>query len=143
MQWLVRAASAGSETIAPEVVLAVQLAVEGAKWAAPFIKSYFDGPKTLEELQAAAKNPQTGYEIHHIVEQTPAEKDGYPRSQIDADDNLVRIPTLKHWELNRWYEKPNEKYGGLSPREYLKGKDWETRRKVGLDGLREVGVLKR
>lgn len=58
-----------------------------------YIKSDFDGPKTPQELQAAAKNPQAGYEIHHIVEQTPAEKDGYPRSQIDGDDNLARIPT--------------------------------------------------
>jgi hypothetical protein len=143
VRWLVRAAQAGSEEIAPEVALAVQVAVEAATWAAPYINSYFDGPKTLEELQAGTKNPQTGYDIHHIVEQTPAEKAGYPRSQIDGDDNLARIPTLKHWQLNGWYMTRNKAYGGLSPRQYLKGKDWTTRRKVGLDGLKEIGVLKK
>jgi hypothetical protein len=34
--------------------------------------AYFDEPKTLEELEQAAKEPKTGYDIHHIVEQRPA-----------------------------------------------------------------------
>ena len=35
------------------------------------INTYSDPPKTLEELQQDAQNPQPGYNIHHIVEQTP------------------------------------------------------------------------
>jgi hypothetical protein len=35
----------------------------------------------------------------------------------------------------------NDAYGGVSPREYLRGKDWEERRKVGLDALIDAGVL--
>jgi len=54
----------------------------------------------------------------------------------------VRIPTIKHWELNRWYEKRPPEYGGLTRRQYLKDKSLEERRQVGLEGLRKIGVLK-
>lgn len=36
------------------------------------IIAYLDGPKFLDELQRVASEPKPGYEIHHIVEQTPA-----------------------------------------------------------------------
>lgn len=142
VRWLVRAAAVATDVIAPEVVLAVQAAAEAATWVWPYTRSYFDKPKTLEELQAAVQNPREGYEVHHIVEQTPAKNDGFPLSQIDGDSNLALVPTLKHWELTGWFMRPNKEYGGMSPREYLKGKDWETRKRVGLDGMREIGVLK-
>ena len=106
------------------------------------IEAYQDEPRDLEELQRAVAERRSGYDIHHIVEQTPAEDDGFPRSRIDAPENLVRIPTLKHWEINGWFSTPNEDYGGLSPREYLRGKGWNERTKVGLFALRKYGVLK-
>lgn len=49
------------------------------KWLWPYVHAYLQGPKTLEQLQADAKSPATGYDIPHIVEQS-AEKDGVPRS---------------------------------------------------------------
>jgi len=67
----------------------------------------------------------TGYQLHHFVEQTPAEQDGFPRSQIDEDENLVYVPTLKHREISAWYQKQNPNYDGLSPRDYLRGKNWK------------------
>jgi hypothetical protein len=54
----------------------------------------------------------------------------------------VLIPTLKHWQLNGWYATKNDDFGDLSPRDYLKGKSWDERQRVGLMGLRIVGVLK-
>ncbi|QBR70670.1 hypothetical protein CU048_04570 [Beijerinckiaceae bacterium] len=108
----------------------------------PYIKSYLDKPKSLEELQRNVGKLEKGYEVHHIVEQTSAERDGYSREDIDAPDNLVRIPTLKHWEITGWYMAPRKDYSGLSPREYLRGKSWDVRRKVGLDALRKFEVLK-
>jgi hypothetical protein len=141
--WLVRAVLIGADITAPEIVVPVQAAVEGAFWLAPYVNAYLDKPKTLEELQAAVKNPRDGTDVHHIVEQTPARKDKFPESQIEDPSNLARIPTLKHWELNAWYEKSNENYAGQTPRQYVKGKDWATRRKVGLDGLKAVGVLQK
>jgi hypothetical protein len=61
---------------------------------------------------------------------------------IDAPENLVRVPTLKHWQINAWYQTKNEDYDGMTPRQYLQGKDWATRIKVGRKALIHVGVLK-
>jgi len=36
----------------------------------------------------------------------------------------------------------NKKYGGLSPRQYLKGKSWEEKLEVGKQALIDAGVLK-
>lgn len=101
-----------------------------------------DPPRSLEELQHAVSSPKPGYQKHHIVEQGSAEQDGYSREEIDSPDNLVLIPTLKHREITTWYQTKNDAYGGLRPRDYLRGKSWEERRRVGLHALREVWVLK-
>ena len=119
--------------------------VEAGLWLheyAPLIQSYLDEPKSLEELQRAVSDPQKGYDTHHIVEQTSAQEFGFSRWMIDAPDNLVRIPRLKHWEINGWYQTLNKDFGGLTPREYLRGKSWDERRRVGLDALIDHGVLK-
>ena len=106
------------------------------------IESYRDPPKPLDELQRDVSTPAPGYDIHHIVEQTQAERDGYSREIIDHRDNLVRIPRLKHQEINGWYQTKNEDFGGQTPREYLSGRNWDVRKSVGLDALRIFGVLK-
>ncbi|MEA2991925.1 MAG: hypothetical protein QOD40_845 [Alphaproteobacteria bacterium] len=111
-------------------------------YALPSIASYVDAPKTLDELQQDASTSKPGYDRHHIVEQSSAEEDGYPRRMIDAPDNLARIPRMKHWEINAWYQTANREYDDVSPREYLSGKDWDERRRVGLSALRRFGVLK-
>jgi hypothetical protein len=119
--------------------------LDAASWVyegAQYIQAYADPPKSLEELQQSVSTLATGYDIHHIVEQTPAQQDGFPRSSIDAPDNLVRIPTLKHWQITGWYTTKNKNYGGVSPRAYLRGKDWAGRVKVGRDALIEYGVLR-
>jgi hypothetical protein len=79
--------------------------------AIPNIVSYFDRPRALEELQQGAAEPKAGYDVHHIVEQSSARADGYPASKIDAPENLVRIPRMKHWDMNAWYQSSNEAFG--------------------------------
>ena len=106
------------------------------------IASYNDAPKSLPELQQATSTPLPGYDIHHIVEQSQAVREGYPREIIDSNDNLVRIPRLKHQEINGWYQEKNDDFGGLTPRQYLSGRNWEVKRAVGLYALRVYGVLK-
>jgi hypothetical protein len=100
--------------------------------------------KGLAELQADALRygVRPGYNIHHIVEKASARYDGFPESMIESSENKVSIPTLKHWELNSWYETANEKYGFETPRDYARGKSWEQKRQLGLNGLRKIGVLK-
>jgi hypothetical protein len=92
-------------------------------------------------LQDAAQNPQPGYNVHHIVEQTPAAQDGIPWSLIDAPENLVLIPTLIHWEISGWFSTKSEEFGGVSPRDYLRGKSWDERVRIGMRALVLYGVL--
>jgi len=106
------------------------------------IQTYNDPPKTLDELQADVANPEKGYQIHHIMEQTAAERWGLSRSEIDDPSNLVRVPTMKHWEITGWYGRSNEDFGGQSPREYLSDKSASERYRIGLYALRLHGVLK-
>jgi hypothetical protein len=106
------------------------------------IGSYNDAPKSLEELQSAVDTWRAGTDRHHIVEQTSAEEDGFPRSVIDSSRNLVRIPRLKHYEITGWYQKRSPDYGGQTPRDYLRGRSWAVRYAVGLDALKRFGVLK-
>jgi hypothetical protein len=96
----------------------------------------------LSDLQQAVSTPEPGYDIHHIVEKDSAKKDGFPPWIINGPENLVRIPRFKHWEITGWYMTGNEDYGGLSPRDYLRGKDWDERTRVGLRALIRHGVLK-
>jgi hypothetical protein len=122
------------------------LAVEVVKWLnsfRPVIYSYFDPPKTWEELQ---QNSGPGYDRHHIVERW-SERDGMPRAKIYASDNVVPIPKARHWEINSWLSKPNAEFKDaneqpISPREYMKGKSWEERYRFGLDVLIRFKVLK-
>ena len=109
--------------------------------AARDITTYFDEPKPLDELRDAADDPKKGYDIHHIVEQGPARQDGFSEAKIQSRLNKIRIPRFKHWEINGWYGQKNERFGGLSPRDYLRGRSWEERYSIGLDALRDQGVL--
>lgn len=130
--WLAEKAIAASEVIAKSSWLYHSI---------PSISSYLDAPRSLGELQEDLTS-KPGDDVHHIVEQSSAEADNYPRRMIDASDNLVRIPRMKHWEINAWSQTPNELYGDVPPREYLRGKDWGERRRVGLYALQKFGVLR-
>jgi hypothetical protein len=121
-------------------------ATERATWLRDYeaeINAYLDPPKSLEELQqAAASGSRPGYQIHHIVEQKSARDDKFPEAMIDAPENLVRIPTYRHQEINGWFGRLNKDFGLTPPREYLRGKGWDERLKLGIRALIEHGVLK-
>jgi hypothetical protein len=59
----------------------------------------------------------------------------------EAPDNRVRIPRLKHWEITGWYARPNDEFGGQSPRSHLQGADWSERYRIGIRALEDAGVL--
>jgi len=74
-------------------------AIERSKWleeSEASIDAYLDPPRTLEELRKGTSEPKEGYDIHHIVEKTPARNDELPEHMINGSDNLVRIPRYKH-----------------------------------------------
>jgi hypothetical protein len=108
----------------------------------PLIESYGDAPRTLEELLNRSKTPLAGYDRHHTVERSTARLSGFSEDMINDPDNIVLIPWMRHWLINRWYARPNDEFGGLSPREFLQGKSWDEQRRVGLNALVDAGVLK-
>lgn len=106
------------------------------------IRANLDPPRFLEELQDAVSQPERGYDIHHIVEQTAARDQGFSEIQINGRDNKVRIPRYKHEEINSWFQTRNDAFDGRTPRQYLQGKSWNEHREIGLKAMRDVGVLK-
>jgi hypothetical protein len=106
------------------------------------VEAYCGPPRPMEQLQRDAAMPKFGYEIHHNVEQTPARQDHFSRREIDAPDNLLRIPRLKHWEITGWFATRNRSYDMMTPRQYLRGKSWNERVDVGWEALIKHGVVK-
>jgi hypothetical protein len=85
--------------------------VEWLKDRQDLIAAYRDEPKTLEELQRTVQEPKPGYDTHHIVEQTAAERFGFTRSEVNDPENLVRVPRLRHYEITGWYGTRTDEYG--------------------------------
>lgn len=112
------------------------------RYAEHRIRAYLTPPKTLPELQDMAFDRPEGFDIHHIVEQTPARNDGFSNEKIESWENRVAVPTYRHWEITAWFQTKNGEYGDLSPREFLRGQPWDVRRAVGLRALKLHGVLK-
>jgi hypothetical protein len=149
--WLGRAAaSLGPLFLLDPRVRAAFAALRAAAWIYryfPRIASYLDNAKTLEELQSAVDEGADGYEIHHIVEVQKNSVSSQAnwlrfRDRINSRENLLRVPYWKHVEISSWYSRANRDFGGLSPRDYLRGKSWEDQYNVGIDVLRKFGVLK-
>lgn len=122
------------------LITAIELAENYSEM--PSVTSYQDSPKTLSELQQNAGQRRPGYEDHHIVEQGAGDREGFSRSQIDGADNVVNVPKYKHHEITGWYNTKNPDYGGLTPRQYLRGKSWDEQVQVGHFAMRKFGVLK-
>jgi hypothetical protein len=39
---------------------------------------------------------------------------------------------MKHGHINHWYQVENIRFDGMTPRDYLRGKDWGERGRTGL-----------
>lgn len=106
-----------------------------------------DPPKTLEQLQAKPTVNKLGYDLHHIVEQNPAnvEKtdiEKFTQERLDAPDNLVWIPRLKHERITAYFSsKPRNGLLGGTNRNIIKQKSFDEQRAIGLELLRREGIL--
>lgn len=123
----------------------IWILIEAGSWLKEKVaelSSYFDPPRSLEESQQAASTSAPGYDIHHIVERSSALDDGFAVAEVDHRDNLARVPRWKHWEITGWFKTSNPDFDGQAPREYLRGKDWNQRRRIGVEALVKFGVLK-
>lgn len=115
-----------------------------ARWLTDYrdeIRTSFDPPRSLRELQDAVGVSRPGTEVHHINEEAAAEKAGDPKWLINGDDNLVRIPKRQHRDISDYYQTKSGDFDGLSPREWLEGKSWKERREFGLLTLKKFNVL--
>ena len=140
-QWVAR--NVGRYAPAVDAYFGALDQVEKIKALTDAIKSANDPAKTLEELQEPiGSDSQGGYHDHHIVGQHPENRARFGDSMIDSRENLVRIPLLKHIDISAWYSTRNDEFDGLSPRDYLRDKDWGEQMRVGLDRLRKHKVLK-
>jgi hypothetical protein len=140
-QWVAR--NVGRYAPAVDAYFGTLDQVEKIKALTDAIKSANDPAKTLEELQEpVGSESEGGYHEHHIVGQHAENRARFGNSLIDSRENLVRIPVLKHIDISAWYSKGNDDFGGLSPRDYLRDKDWDEQMRVGLDRLRYHKVLK-
>ena len=114
-----------------------------AKARAHEIITSLDPPKSMEELEAAVDVPRRGTELHHHkMEQHVSRGHGLSQSEIDAPGNRVRIPTFKHYDITGWYRTPQQRLGGLSPRQYLADKPPEEHARIGREALILFEVLK-
>jgi hypothetical protein len=141
-QWIGAALGAGAMIPAALFIGALN----GTEWLEYYnssIESYRDPPRTLKELQSGVGQGRPGYDDHHIIEQTAAQTWGLTRSEINDKLNVVSIPRLKHYQITGWFQRGNQQFGGLSPRQYLSDKGVAERRAVGLHALELHGVLKR
>jgi hypothetical protein len=127
--------------------------------ALPLGLSLLDPPKSLSELQT--KRPPCGfdteaqllnylgpappgYEWHHIIEQT--QTDPYlnspegQRAWIQRTDNMVLVPTVRHWLISAEMNSKEEE-GGARLRDIVRQLPPQQQREIGLDLLRKHGVL--
>lgn len=149
-EWLRHAAAVGAAIIPDSRVRAFLRLLEATAWVVeylPEIRSYLDEPKSLDELQDTVNYPRAGYQNHHIVEtqyNSTREDSNAIRfgDRLEGRDNVVRIPYWKHVEISSWYSRRNDQFDWQTPREYLRGKNWDEQYRFGLDALRRFGVLK-
>jgi hypothetical protein len=131
-----------------EVLMPTELNTNEPNRAADQWYSTFDLPKTLEELQARPTTNVLGYDLHHIVEQNPAnvlkrELKKFGQARLDESDNLVWAPRLKHEWISAYYNEIDDEDPQMRRRRDVIGAmSFEEQREFGLRELRAVGVLK-
>ncbi|MSP49593.1 MAG: hypothetical protein EXQ95_09740 [Alphaproteobacteria bacterium] len=119
----------------------------------PQFESFLDPPKEWEELVAdpvyrefdshdafeeVYGSAGSFYDWHHLVEQ----KLGFSEQEVNNTENIVRAPRGRHWLITSFMTRGRFELGGRSWRQWLRGKSIEEHRRVGLEVLREAGVLK-
>jgi hypothetical protein len=121
--------------------------IEGEQRLVDQMITSLDPPKTLEELQKRPTENVLGYERHHIVEQndfnlkkTTVVKFG--KERIEDPDNIAWVPRLKHEEITNFYNSRPDDGSASTFRESIRDLDYEQQRAIGLQKMRDVGVLK-
>jgi len=97
VRWLVRAVLVAADITAPEIVAALEISELLAR---PHFLTFRPISIRRNRSPISTRRRTTlkqDNDIHHIVEQATAAADGARTMPMRSPDNLVRIPTLKHW----------------------------------------------
>ena len=115
------------------------------------LRASMDSPKTLEELQRPPTENTLGYQLHHVVEQIPANVAKSPiidaiekfgRAALDDPCNLVWASTFKHELISDYYNSKDEGDPTRLRRQVVDDLDFAGQFAAGLAALRKFGVLK-
>jgi len=107
------------------------------------IEFFKSQPHTLEELSAAAAGPsQPGYEDHHIVAQGGKNGKTFPDNLLQSPNNIVRVPTLVHQEINAAYFRLSEKATKMTVYKSLQTQPFDIQYEEGVKIMRDLGVIK-
>jgi hypothetical protein len=122
--------------------------------AIDFIKT---GPHSLDELRVSQENQSftsfaglkarlgaavSGFQLHHIVEQSAIDGQNITARMAHNTENVVRIPTLFHEAINERYSGPSEADPSRTVREWLQDKSYEEQRAYGLQVMRDLGIIR-
>ncbi len=87
----------------------------------------------------SSKDPGTGYQWHHIVNQNPKNVARFG-SRLHCTDNLISLPIAVHRKVSGHYsEKPNWT-NGKRVRDLINQRSWSKQYEYGLEVLRRHGV---
>jgi hypothetical protein len=99
-------------------------------------------PHTLEELRAAATGPsQRGYENHHIVTQGGKNATNIPQELLQSGDNIVRVPTLLHEDINAAYSKNSTEVPGMTVYRWLQTQPFDVQYEEGVKIMRNLRLI--
>jgi hypothetical protein len=141
-----------------------KLAIE-ATAALDFVK---DGPYSLEDLQISSSDYEEfssydqfvkgelsldqmakrfggagdGNQYHHIVTQGGANADNIPPEQLQNTENIIILPTLLHEAVSDEYWRPAPDGSKMTLYEWLQTQPYDVQRRIGLDILRDLHILK-
>jgi hypothetical protein len=124
----------------------------------PNIISAQDSPKPLEDLRLSPESREfpsfknlkdeyrpdgarPGYNLHHIVEQNPDNRNQFTSEQLHNTDNVIEIPVYKHEEITAIYNSKPYGSDGPTVRDSVNQMSYEDQRTYGLEILRRVGVI--
>ena len=82
-----------------------------------------------------------GYQYHHIVTQGGANATSIPPEQLQNTDNIIRLPTLLHEDVNAAYlaKSPDP---NMNMYQWLQTQPFDVQREEGLKILRQLHILK-
>ena len=141
-----------------------KLAVDAVA-ALDFVK---EGPHSLEDLEVSADNYEefstygqfvkgepnwdltikrfgsagAGNQYHHIVTQGGVNADTIPPEQLQNTENIIILPALLHEAVSDEYLKPAPDGSNRTLYEWLQTQPYDVQRRIGLDILRDLHILK-